>query len=175
MLDLASPRWSQLKASPGGNGQLAATSLSRIRGGDDSAYAELQHQACHQYTLGEVAYAVVPHLVDIASNSDIRQRVWPLSVVGAVAAARLIAPTTSPPIPPDLCDAFAAANDSARALTAEALCEVGWEIEESFQLLGAMAAFQGHGHLAMHLFSSGVELSCPVCGEYMKFQEAMLQ
>ncbi len=63
MLDLDSSVWGTILASPGGTGTLAAKLLRQARDGDESAYGELYHQVCHQFTVGAVAYVAVSHLV----------------------------------------------------------------------------------------------------------------
>jgi hypothetical protein len=66
MVPLDSPRWTKLQSSPGFNGELAARLLREIRAGTGGNWPELYHQACHQFSiLGDLAYAVVPHVVDI--------------------------------------------------------------------------------------------------------------
>ena len=79
MVPLDSPRWATLRSSPGFNGALAAQLLREIQAGTGADWAELYHQACHQFTLhGDLAYAVVPHVVDIAGHLPVRERLWPL-------------------------------------------------------------------------------------------------
>ena len=95
MLDLQSPRWAEL------NGAVAAQLIQQVRDGDEDAYAELYHQACHQFTVAPAAYAVVPHLADLAANTASKQ-LWPLITIGSVVAARAAHPKTSPAIPNDL-------------------------------------------------------------------------
>ena len=38
-------------------------------------------------------------------------------------------------------------------------------------LIGTLAALHGSSNLAMHLLTSGSDLSCPACGEYIEFGE----
>ncbi len=173
MLDLDSPRWADIPASCSRSSALAVKLLREARAGDDSAYAELYHQVCHQFTVGPVAYVAVPHLVEIARAADLKRRVWPLSIVGTVQAARLSSPTQAPPLPDEWRGEFLAAVEEARRLTAETLKEAGWEPSDSQELLATLAALHGHASLAMLLFLHGgvTQLSCPVCGEYIGFGE----
>jgi hypothetical protein len=152
---------------------LAAELLRRVRGGDDSEYGELYHQVCHQFTVGPVAYVAVPHLVEIARVSELKRRVQPLSIVGTVAAALLADPHGSAPLPEEWRAEYAAANNEALRLTADALKQGGWDASDSQELLATLAALHGHGNLAMLLFLQGgvTELSCPVCGEQFAFEE----
>src|SRR5690349_17006490 len=103
MVPLGSPRLGALRTGPGFNGELAARLLREIRAGARADWPELYHQACHQFTIqGDLAYAVVPHVVDIADRLPIRDRLWPLIIAGTVAACRMAFPGTSPSVPEDL-------------------------------------------------------------------------
>ncbi|HVV98732.1 MAG TPA: hypothetical protein VHB77_00245, partial [Planctomycetaceae bacterium] len=85
MVPLDSLRWAQLRASCGGTGEPAARILQEIRAGTGAGWVELYHQCCHQLTLdGDLAYAVVPHVVDIAGRLRVRERIWPLVIAGTV-------------------------------------------------------------------------------------------
>jgi hypothetical protein len=173
MLDLDSPRWAEIPASCGVNSALTVKLLRQVRAGDDSAYGELYHQVCHQFTVGVVAYVAVPHLVEIAGNADLKRRVWPLSIVGTVQAARLAYSRSAPPLEEAWRGEYLAANEEARRLTADALKAVDWDPSDSQELIATLAALHGHIHLALHLFLQGGvnELSCPVCGESIEFGE----
>jgi hypothetical protein len=157
---LDSPRWKTLD----GNGELAARLLQLGAAAD---FAELDHQACHQLTVYEVAYAIVPHVIAIAQQLPLPKRVWPLVIAGTVAASRSAYPHRAPAVPPDLRAEFEQANADALQLAADAIrCSV-WDAEESLQLLAVIAGFQGRGELAIQLFLCvpGEELACPSCGE----------
>ena len=99
MVPLDSPRWATLRSSPGFNGELAARLLQEIRAGTKLDWAELYQQVCHQFTIcGDLAYAVVPHVVDIAVRLPVRDRIWPLVIAGTVAACRMAFPSSSPSV-----------------------------------------------------------------------------
>jgi hypothetical protein len=171
MLALDSPTWATIPSSPGGTGLIAAQLLRQIRGGDDSGYGELFEQVCHQFSVGAVAYLVVPHLVEIARSRQPLERVRPLAIVGSVAAARLADPRNAAPMPPEWAVEYEAANAEARELAADALGRPGWRPSDSQELVATAAALHGHADLAMHLFLQGgaTDLSCPSCGEYITF------
>jgi hypothetical protein len=174
MLALDSPRWATLKASPGGSGALAAQLLGAIRSGAVNEFGELYHQCCHQLTVGEVAYAVAPHVVDIARGIPVRERVEPLGIVGSVAACCAAFPSQAPPIPDDLRAEYEASARPALLMATEALGETGWRRGDVVELLGVVAAFQGHCDLAIHLFLHGGsdnDLHCPECGEYIRWRD----
>lgn len=171
MLDLDSPIWNTIPSSAGGTGALAAGLLRRAWRGDDTAYDELVHQVCHQFTVGAVAYVVVPHLVQIARNCHPAQRVRPLSIVGMVVAGRAAHPNGAAELREEWRAEYLTALDDALKLAAEALQQPGLGRAESQELLAVIAAIHGHTDLAMLLFLQGgaTELSCPLCGEAIKF------
>ena len=175
MVPLDSPRWATLHSRPGFNGVLAARILQEIRAGTGADWVELYHHACHQFTInGDLAYAVVPHVVDIAGRLPVRERIWPLVIAGTVAACRAAFPSSSPPVPEDLLADYEASAQSALQISTRALSEPGWRRGEVVELLGVVAAFQGHCDLAMHLFLHGRsdhDLSCPECGACIRWGE----
>ncbi len=174
MLDLNSPRWKQLKASPGGDGELAVALLRKVLNGDHSAYDELYQQVCHQFSVGEVAYAVVPHLVDMAFSAPSELKISALNIVGAVAASRIAYRNSSARIPEDLEPEYIQANCKALEITAEALKKGRWKAQQSLELIATLTALHEHADLALHLFLSGdsSEMHCPNCGEYIQFRES---
>ena len=176
MISLDSDRWLRLTSSVGGDGTLAAQLLRQLYNGREEHYAELQHQACHQFQLsgGNVAYALAPHLVNLASGASPVERVVPLSIVGNIVAARCTEPTGSPPVPSDLASDLESAISQAKTLALHALQNV-CDLYDSQQLIATITAIQGLGDLAMHLFISGPELSCPECGEYISFKREQPQ
>lgn len=167
VLPLDSPRWRTLEASSGGTGEFAATLLMA---GADVDFVELYHAACHQLTVCEAAYAIVPHVVSVAESLRGTDRVWPLVIAGTVAACRAAQPGNCAPVPSDLQADFDQANARALVLAAEALRQRNWTEEESLLLLAVVAALQGRGELAIQLFMCvpGEELACPSCGERLR-------
>lgn len=168
MLALESSRWAELKASPGGNGELTRQLLTDARAGDASAFDELLHQVCHQLTPGDVAYAAVPHLVSMAESASVSDRVRALTIVGWVVAASSRA---APPVPQDLEPAYQQSHAPALALSLRTLEEPSLDRNDVLDLLGIVAALRGNGEVAIHLFfhDGAANLSCPECGEYVAF------
>jgi hypothetical protein len=157
------------------SGELAAHLLREIRDGTCADWAELYHQACHQFGIhGDLAYAVVPHVVDIARHLSVQNRVWPLVIAGTVAGCRAAFPSRTPPIPDDLWADYEASSEPALLLATAALGKQVWKRGEVVELLGVVAAIQGHCDLAIHLFLHGGsdhDLSCPECGESIRWRE----
>ena len=147
--------------------------LREIRAGTGFDWAELYHQVCHQLSVGEVAYAVVPHVVEVAGRLPSRKRLWPLVIAGTVAACRAAFPSQTPRVPEDLRADYEASARPALQMGTAALAEPGWRRGEVVELLGVVAAFQGHCDLAIHLFLHGgsdYDLHCPECGEYIRWR-----
>ena len=172
MLALESDRWSQLNASSGiGNGNFAAELLRQIRAGQTEPYDELGHQICHQMSVGEVAYAVVPHLVDLATNAAPANRLKPLSLVGYVIASRACLLSQAPEIPEGLLADYEAAVTHALPLALESLRKTSWSPYDANHLIATVSALHGRADVAMQLFLSSPDLTCPECGEYIRFTE----
>jgi hypothetical protein len=164
-----SPIWTSLKGGGGGDGQLAASLLDQIYSGDESAFDELLHQVCHQFTTSNVAYAVVPHLVNIAESSPVEKQVRPLSIIGSVVAACAI--NDSPKIPEELVEDYSKAKTQALSLTTDLLKNGALGHVDLQEMVAVVSALRGLSDLAMLIFLSGGQekLTCPECGEEMCF------
>jgi hypothetical protein len=170
MIDLDSPRWSSLTCSPGGSGEMAAELLKQIHQGkgNDDVYGELYHQVCHQGSIGRdsnLAYAIVPHLVQIVQGVSKKEQIWPMSIVASVVTSRLVYPEDSGSIPLDLQEDYERACNLALQITVQALGETGYKQDDSIWFLATAAALHGHGNLAMLMIMNGSDLNCPFCGE----------
>jgi hypothetical protein len=65
---------------------------------------------------------------------------------------------------------YAAANVRALELATEAVSQRAWTLDEFRELVAVVSSLNGDSDLAMFLFSTGgSELSCPSCGEAIKF------
>ena len=174
MLPLDSERWAQLKSSAGGDGTLAAQLIGSARAGDTAALDELQHQICHQLSVGEVAYAGSPHLIAIARDATLEARVQALVIVGWVAAAAAAFPDQTPSLPDDLRKEYLESLEMALPLALDALQSDSLRPGQVIDLLGVVAALRGRCNLALHLLLHGGsdgELSCPECGDYIAWTD----
>lgn len=174
MLALESPRWAHLKTAGGGaDGRTCASLIGQVRAGSRDAMQELFEQCCHQFSVGDVAFAVVPHLVDLAAGLAPPDRLDALRIVGAVQAGRSVDRAHAPPVPPDLDQAYFAANARALQLAAHDLLE-RLTPSHSMELIGVISALRDHADLAMHILLAGgnTDLHCPECGESIKFGDS---
>lgn len=134
----------EIWASPGGDGELALRLLEQAQGGDAAAFDELMHQVCHQMTVGEVAYAVVPHLVELARHPALSDRVRALTIVGWVVASAQL--SRAPTVPADLEPAYRQSQQPALVLTLRALEDSSLDRTVVLDLLGVAAALKGNPH-----------------------------
>ncbi len=176
MIELKKEEWEKLQSSVGGNGLLALELLQKIKNGDISSFDELLHQACHQLTVGEVAYAIVPHLVEIAKNEDSSIKLKALMIIGAVSASIGIKSFSykASKLPAYLESDFAEANQEALKIACDALVLIKYINRDSLELLGVIAALSGHPNSAIQAFTAGYDsmMSCPECGEYINYYES---
>jgi hypothetical protein len=171
VLDLKSPAWATISASPGGNGVLTARLLGQLWDGDESAWAELYQQVCHQNTVGEVAFVAAPHLVGIARNAKPRFRAILLGTIGSIVASGQCYGRGAAKLREEWKADFALACANARSLAAETLREPDLDPADSFELIATLAALHGHANLAL-LLQDGPRLSCPECGAPIVFADA---
>jgi hypothetical protein len=172
-LPLTSDRWQTLRTTTG-SGTIAAELLSRIQtdpGSLDALYGELHEQLCHQLTLVDAAYAAVPHVVNLAT-AETGQRAA-LRIVGEVAALCSLPKDSDlpppPAIPEDLERPLIEAFTAARRLVGEILRSMRGPAGDARDLIAVMSALQGQPDLAIHLFLAEGQLSCPHCGEGIRW------
>jgi hypothetical protein len=167
MLEFNSPEWEAVSS----NALLTAQLLSRLKNGDDSEWAELYHQLCHQNTVSKIAYVAVPHLVSIAQNTaTIQLRSLLLGTIGSIVASRKCYPHSAAKLTDEWKTDFIQACDEARILAAETLKLAELDPIDSFELISALAALHGHSNITL-LLESGPEIYCPECGENIVFGE----
>lgn len=163
MIELESTEWKTLK-----NGALVAALLRQFRDGDDSAFGELYNQVCHQYTVSAAAYMAVPHMVAIARSSSPHRRALLLCIAGSIVASMNCNSRDAAPLHDAVRAELLGACDEARILASQTLREAGLDKNDSFTLIGALAAFHGHHDLAIFM-NDGPKMYCPSCGESIAY------
>lgn len=172
MLDLKSPEWADIEASCGGDGKFAAQLLEQLTNGDESAMDELHHQVCHQNSVGETAFVVMPHLVAIACRANLPLRVNVLITVGSIVASMKCYSRYAPKLRDEWREEFWSACADARRLTAESL-QADLDPHDSLRLIGVLAALQNHANLALLIEGkSGLDLYCGECGKPIHYGDA---
>jgi hypothetical protein len=122
VLDLHSPRWSELSHAFGSAEDVPRllTALATLDG--DRARAELWFGVwallCPADTIAPAAFAAVPHLLAITTSRGIFERSAAMHVAAHVESSRHL--PTAPSIPDDLVADYAAAIESLPALVADA-------------------------------------------------------
>jgi hypothetical protein len=138
--------------------------LHRLRDGDDSELGELQNQICHQNSVREVAYLVVPRLIEMAEPSPAPRRARLLGLVGTVVASMRVFSRGAAPLREEWRADFESALSRARSLAADTLRDA-LDPADSFELLAVLAALHGHEKLAIFMGAGPDALSCGACGE----------
>lgn len=110
MLDLASPRWSELQQCYGPATEVPKqlAELLRSENCEDDPHSLLFGQLCHQgATVYTATYAAVPHVVSALLSRQLRGQIQLLSFLGQAIATR-----DRPPVPADLADSYDAAIEA---------------------------------------------------------------
>ncbi len=165
LLPLDDPSWTTL-AGNYGPGTAVARLLSDAWAGapQDAWYEELFQNLLHQDTLSPVAYAAVPHLVEIAGQRA-EGRVEMMVLVGACYAHS--GEAEAPALPAALRPAWDAAREDSVPMVLDMLREPGLTETAVRYLLAALAALRGHAGLALALETLDVDIQCPRCGEWI--------
>lgn len=165
MLDLGSPRWTELGHAYGDAADVPEmlSDLATFPSGDvsDDVWEPLWSAICHQGTVYTASYAVVPHLVSFAERMIPHDQLPYWALVGAIAGSFEAAP-----VPDDLRADYEAALDRSEPLIRAALAAPGRDEAEAIHLLAAVAAVRGHRDVAYSLegFADGeFRPTCPGC------------
>lgn len=162
MLRLDDPRWGELQSNYG-TGSSTAQLLSRAIAGDplDGWYDDLFQELLHQYTLSQVAFAAMPHLLEIArQRPDTRMHL--LILIGACYAHA--ADPKAPLIPVDFKKEWHSTAQKALTLICTLLAEDQFSENELRYLLAALAALHGHHQLSVAVEALDTLVECPQCG-----------
>ena len=167
MLLLDDPRWNQLKSTYGA-GTTVAQLLSAASAGAplDDWYDTLIQELLHQYTLGQVAFAAVPHLVSIARRwPDTRKHLMVL--VGACYAHS--GDAGGPAVPSYLQQEWRSARTAALPIILEVLEDPQLDEGDIRYLLSSLAALKGQNGLSIAIEALDTEMECPQCGSGITF------
>src|SRR6185369_55927 len=132
MLALDSPRWKELRHAYG-SAEAIPTLLKHIAAEREPAYSvdlaamraapspweEVYNSLCHQYSIYPATYAAFPHLVAIAQEGTLGNRLETLLLSGAICAYGM----TEGDVPIDLLAPFDAAIDTMKELSREIVKE----------------------------------------------------
>jgi hypothetical protein len=197
MLALDSPRWSELEAA-GGNPLLVPRLVQSLATNPtDEDWVEVWEQLSHQWSPYSIAFAALPHLVQLAMQRGLETD--PDFLLGLARTVDVLVSLGSPPA--DLRDAYDAALQQIKPIAEraakEAICfprrprttylgvgppetgspEARYSAKEYVPALYALCALSGRERLGRELFfclvASGPELDCPKCRAYLsgEFEE----
>jgi hypothetical protein len=176
MLPLTSARWSQLEAA-GGNPSLVPRLIHSLADAPSTRnWAEVWEQLSHQWSGYSIAFAAVPHLVQLAIRQGLATS--PGFLLGLGRTVDSLASIGPPPA--DLGGELEAAVRAITPVVQAAAGTPGYACEDYLCVLHAAAALSGRRGLGMKLFfslyGSGPELECPRCGAYLsgEFEEGRL-
>jgi hypothetical protein len=164
LLPLDDPLWDQFQGNYS-SGANVANLLTAAKSGApvDKWYDDIFQELMHQYTLSEVAYAAVPHLVEIAEkNRDLRLEIMVL--VGACYAHST--DPGVPEIPSRLSDAWIDARQRSLPVILDVLSESQLSENEIRYLLSSLAAIKGFNQMSIAIEALDTEVECPHCGEF---------
>jgi hypothetical protein len=167
MLSLASARWSQLRAS-GGNPSLVPRLIQSLADAPSTGYwDEVWEQLSHQWSGYSIAFAAIPHLVQLAMQQGIAKTPGFLLGLGRTVDSLV---SLGPP-PADLKGEFDAALCAIAPVVQAAARTSGYSRVDYLCVLHAAAALSGRNGLGTELFfslfASGPELDCPHCRGYL--------
>ncbi|MDQ2668520.1 MAG: hypothetical protein M3Z05_21375 [Gemmatimonadota bacterium] len=140
-LDLASPRWRELKQAYGSAEDISSLLAALNAIDDDDERAELWYGAwatlCPGNNVFSAAYAAVPHLLRVVEERDFAERVAALHLVTQVEVSRHV--HGAPAIDDDLVLPYAAAIESLPRRVAE-LGDMTWDSQSAQVLAAALLA-----------------------------------
>lgn len=172
MLELDSPRWSELSHAYGSASDipalLKALPTAPVRQKYDAEpWFSLWSAICHQCDVYSASYAAMPYIVAAAQERQPEDRAEYLLMAGTIESMRHRA--VSPSIPSDLQYAYSLAIKSAIPLVLETLVvekDEGW-----FKaMLAALAAFRGFPQLSAAVVDLERQIACPNCDKEFTLQ-----
>jgi len=147
LLQLDDPQWAQYKGNYT-SGANVAKLISDLRIGSPTGdrYEEIFQELLHQYTLSEVAYASVPHLVEIAENNLYPRKEIMVLVGGCYAHST---DPGAPEIPPLLVESWMDAQTRSLPIILNVLEEQQLDGNDIRYLLSSLAAIKGQNEMSI--------------------------
>ena len=166
MIELDSEQWKELEHAYGDASDIPAL-LKEL---ETSLYPEdyrsepwftLWSSLCHQYSIYNASYAVVPHLIQIAQNKEKRLQLRFIDLIGSIHCFRTA--KGQPPIPNEMKESYESAIKQSLELCYE-LVEEPFELEDTKGLLGSIAILKGYNELGAMIYELQKEVECQECG-----------
>ena len=160
MISLDSPKWHDLQDAYGSAVNVPDL-LRRLYAdpNDKEALNDAWSSLCHQGTIYSASIAAAPHLVSLATDLPLKDRLGPLVLVGAI-AARLGTPRED--LESD--QSFEEYRPEAIELLTESINHGGLVDYELRHALSALVALLGDSKLSAVLSNLDLAIECPTCG-----------
>ena len=163
MLELKSARWAELSHADGSARDVPEL-LSRLAAGDETTIQDLSAALCHQGSVFDSSFAVVPHLVRIAARVDDPElKANTLVLVGLIASCSNERSEGS--LAPDIDAAYHAALPEALQLSIATL-QLSFEPYDAVYLLQTAAWLHGLstlGRVLAGFLDEEFTIQCPKC------------
>jgi hypothetical protein len=176
MLSLSSTRWLELQAA-GGNPSLVPRLIQSLASTPSTRdWGEVWEQLSHQWSGYSIAFAAVPHLVQLATQQGIATS--PDFLLGLGRTVESLSALGAPPA--DLTGDYQAALHAMAPVVQTAASTPNYPHDDYVCVLHAAAPLSGFIGLGTELFfslvASGPELECPECESYLSgaFEEGGL-
>jgi hypothetical protein len=170
VISLDNPKWNELQTAYGSATRVPDI-LKRLYAdpNDKDALNDAWSSLCHQDTIYSASIAAAPHLISLATNLRLRDRLGPLILVGSIAEG-LGRSTETLEADSD----FEAYRAKAIDLLTESIKYGGLMDYELRHSLGALAALLGDSKLASVLSNLDLGIECPKCGTDIALLESSL-
>jgi hypothetical protein len=165
VLELDSPRWSQLRHAYGPATNTPSVLRRIYAGADEHAWEELFGAVVHQGSVSPAAYAALPHVVAAAEARRPSERIMFLVFAGSVAEG-----IDAEPVPADLISDYETAVVRARSMALEVLRGHHLPEADVIYLLAAVAALHGmtvEGRELDGLANEEFQFDCPECQSFI--------
>ena len=181
MLSLDSPRWKELNQAYGSASEIPGLLRAVAEGESSSAWEDIWSSLCHQYSIYSATYAAIPHLVSLAEQGSLKNR---LEVLIFCSTVRLFGKLESEVVSEDLCDSYNSAMNTIKGLALGLIQEASKEeLLDKYPLpflIQAVLGLQFGPYPSICILdrlaegSSEIEAECPKCGSAQFFDLANL-
>ena len=149
------PNWKELRHAYGSAEDIPRILSALTPDSESPAWTDLWSRVCHQGTTYSSSPAVLPFLVNVASNWSAADRVMPLALAGSIVSA-----------PQTVLDHYEGTVDALRTLALDTVKNPALTRNDRVCVMQAVLAFEGDrlwGRVLDHLNDGEFPGSCPGC------------
>jgi hypothetical protein len=149
------PNWKELKHAYGSAEDIPGIISALTPDPSSPAWEDLWSRVCHQGTTYSASPAVLPFLLNVASNWSVTDRAMPLALAASIVAA-----------PQTILDGYGETVEALRTLAVDTVKNPGLSREARIYVMQSVLAFQGDhlwGRVFDHLNDGEFPASCPAC------------